>query len=103
FSSLVRRPPRSTLFPYTTLFRSLTGDDIGFVRVRGEWLGSGRHGARLNGMAVQPEVVQIYIVMGQGKGQLFELHAYVVLQVEPASAVEGEFLFRGNKLSAVKY
>src|SRR5206468_10793207 len=25
FFSLLRRPPRSTLFPYTTLFRSLSG------------------------------------------------------------------------------
>src|SRR2546425_8160482 len=24
---MIRRPPRSTLFPYTTLFRSLTGED----------------------------------------------------------------------------
>src|SRR2546425_3195292 len=24
---MIRRPPRSTLFPYTTLFRSLVGDD----------------------------------------------------------------------------
>src|SRR2546429_7871419 len=24
---MIRRPPRSTLFPYTTLFRSLTGHD----------------------------------------------------------------------------
>src|SRR2546430_12824397 len=28
---MIRRPPRSTLFPYTTLFRSLF--DLGFVRV----------------------------------------------------------------------
>src|SRR2546426_12772620 len=27
---MIRRPPRSTLFPYTTLFRSL---DLGFVKV----------------------------------------------------------------------
>src|SRR5205807_9014024 len=26
FSFMIRRPPRSTLFPYTTLFRSLIGD-----------------------------------------------------------------------------
>src|SRR2546422_10707577 len=26
---MIRRPPRSTLFPYTTLFRSLLGDDDG--------------------------------------------------------------------------
>src|SRR2546425_10296001 len=25
---MIRRPPRSTLFPYTTLFRSLTGKDL---------------------------------------------------------------------------
>src|SRR5256885_12664011 len=24
---MIRRPPRSTLFPYTTLFRSLAGDE----------------------------------------------------------------------------
>src|SRR5205814_8901961 len=28
FSSLLRRPPRSTLFPYTTLFRSVRRPDI---------------------------------------------------------------------------
>src|SRR5256885_11700786 len=25
---MIRRPPRSTLFPYTTLFRSLTGREL---------------------------------------------------------------------------
>src|SRR2546426_8112318 len=25
---MIRRPPRSTLFPYTTLFRSLTGSTV---------------------------------------------------------------------------
>src|SRR2546422_8497091 len=25
---MIRRPPRSTLFPYTTLFRSLAGADV---------------------------------------------------------------------------
>src|SRR2546422_1714354 len=25
---MIRRPPRSTLFPYTTLFRSITRDDM---------------------------------------------------------------------------
>src|SRR3989441_7615558 len=27
---MIRRPPRSTLFPYTTLFRSLVIDDLAF-------------------------------------------------------------------------
>src|SRR5207249_10675868 len=35
FSLLLRRPPTSTLFPYTTLFRS---DDFATVRERGERL-----------------------------------------------------------------
>src|SRR2546422_3877261 len=28
---MIRRPPRSTLFPYTTLFRSRQQDETGFV------------------------------------------------------------------------
>src|SRR5438445_3744736 len=30
---MIRRPPRSTLFPYTTLFRSIAGVASGRVRV----------------------------------------------------------------------
>src|SRR3712207_7278905 len=30
---MIRRPPRSTLFPYTTLFRSLRRDDAGRLRL----------------------------------------------------------------------
>src|SRR2546430_13725531 len=32
---MIRRPPRSTLFPYTTLFRSLGGDDGAAGRAEG--------------------------------------------------------------------
>src|SRR2546429_3762868 len=32
FFLMIRRPPRSTLFPYTTLFRSGLGDHVGLVR-----------------------------------------------------------------------
>src|SRR3712207_8960679 len=31
---MIRRPPRSTLFPYTTLFRSITVVDVGHQRSR---------------------------------------------------------------------
>src|SRR5438067_3582021 len=34
FFLMIRRPPRSTLFPYTTLFRSLSGS-----RPNGRWSG----------------------------------------------------------------
>src|SRR3712207_9003190 len=35
---MIRRPPRSTLFPYTTLFRSVVGDQVveGEPVVRGD-------------------------------------------------------------------
>src|SRR2546421_8360968 len=33
---MIRRPPRSTLFPYTTLFRSLERHDFGDVGVVGD-------------------------------------------------------------------
>src|SRR2546428_4291213 len=37
---MIRRPPRSTLFPYTTLFRSGAGQPRGyFVRASGEVVG----------------------------------------------------------------
>src|SRR5260221_853341 len=35
---MIRRPPRSTLFPYTTLFRSLAGIDGDLARRPGERL-----------------------------------------------------------------
>src|SRR5437899_6624797 len=34
FFLMIRRPPRSTLFPYTTLFRSLLHKDIASVNAR---------------------------------------------------------------------
>src|SRR5690349_22837478 len=33
---MIRRPPRSTLFPYTTLFRSLAGEPLPDVLLKGE-------------------------------------------------------------------
>src|SRR2546422_6393287 len=35
---MIRRPPRSTLFPYTTLFRSQVGAIQ--IQVRGTWAGN---------------------------------------------------------------
>src|SRR2546422_6162242 len=34
---MIRRPPRSTLFPYTTLFRSYARSATGYVDVPLEW------------------------------------------------------------------
>src|SRR3712207_7479863 len=50
---MIRRPPRSTLFPYTTLFRSRcrdraggAGDEARAGDLRGGWLSRGRTGRR---------------------------------------------------------
>src|ERR1035441_8491838 len=37
FFLMIRRPPRSTLFPYTTLFRSIAADGCLFLRSSGHW------------------------------------------------------------------
>src|SRR3712207_7584949 len=53
FFLMIRRPPRSTLFPYTTLFRSLDAvaaafEPEGYARepAGGEYVHRGRHGLR---------------------------------------------------------
>src|SRR3712207_9119353 len=43
---MIRRPPRSTLFPYTTLFRSVAGSDhVGSYALRPELGGEVEHPA----------------------------------------------------------
>src|SRR5436853_3339255 len=47
---MIRRPPRSTLFPYTTLFRSSTRDEGDDRRIRTSprpWGAPGRSGSAL--------------------------------------------------------
>src|SRR2546427_8287623 len=45
---MIRRPPRSTLFPYTTLFRSHLRQQAGRQRLR-QYGDEGRHGQRQQG------------------------------------------------------
>src|SRR2546427_6939052 len=54
---MIRRPPRSTLFPYTTLFRSLgTRQSAGGRLVRGTFIDSGAGGGRLAARLLAPGV-----------------------------------------------
>src|SRR5256885_9939233 len=39
---MIRRPPRSTLFPYTTLFRSLTKEHSGIHELNPAWSPDGK-------------------------------------------------------------
>src|SRR5438132_3075379 len=44
---MIRRPPRSTLFPYTTLFRSVHGSSHGSGMARGRGIALGVQGVLL--------------------------------------------------------
>src|SRR3712207_7574951 len=54
---MIRRPPRSTLFPYTTLFRSLHED-----RVPRPHLAPGGQGAQRHGQGPGPPQLQRHVV-----------------------------------------
>src|SRR5256885_13131208 len=63
---MIRRPPRSTLFPYTTLFRSLLEADVNFKvvkafvdRVRDRAMDAVANRDVLRGLAPSQEVVKI--------------------------------------------
>src|SRR2546426_12804797 len=57
---MIRRPPRSTLFPYTTLFRSVVVPRINLQP---------RHAAFIQLLKQRPEPVRMLVVNGDG---LFE-------------------------------
>src|SRR3712207_7355232 len=49
---MIRRPPRSTLFPYTTLFRSALGGDAGGSEKARASSGAKRGGADVSGLLI---------------------------------------------------
>src|SRR5258708_30672741 len=65
---MIRRPPRSTLFPYTTLFRSLDRKWADHLR----YLADVREGIHLR-------------ALGRGLSPLDEFHKEAIQRAEPAS------------------
>src|SRR5256885_2902211 len=53
FFLMIRRPPRSTLFPYTTLFRSPAGRESRAVRGRSRLRGEARYHHRRHEVRVR--------------------------------------------------
>src|SRR3712207_7882755 len=60
---MIRRPPRSTLFPYTTLFRSPVPDAV-LVRVHGD-----RDAPLLRAVGQVPDADRLVPAGGRGRGQ----------------------------------
>src|SRR5256885_12570183 len=81
---MIRRPPRSTLFPYTTLFRSVAAADGGVLPVAGAVVG--HDGVGVVAAAVEEDADQRLVVVRleggglaqcgevQGEGQRSEEH-----------------------------
>src|SRR2546429_5595520 len=62
---MIRRPPRSTLFPYTTLFRSCEQPDC--TRLRGIWTFSSSWMELMLKFAVcRPTLVSVMMPVNQG-------------------------------------
>src|SRR3712207_8526400 len=78
FFLMIRRPPRSTLFPYTTLFRSLACDEAGRPGVY-EALGAGdEQGEVGEGLDVDGRRRDVVgsgrVLPGEGDGERSEEH-----------------------------
>src|SRR2546430_4404913 len=78
---MIRRPPRSTLFPYTTLFRSLVHRDRQRLVLPGE-------------RRVREDDVEL----GEVGGDIVDGHRVGVLQAHPASAWEARSDPRGPRM-----
>src|SRR3712207_8212171 len=82
---MIRRPPRSTLFPYTTLFRSTPGFLPGSQQEAG---GVIRHGAKLLHAFAEATVPRLTVVLRKAFGGAYitmnskDLGADLVLRSE---------------------
>src|SRR3712207_7682018 len=72
---MIRRPPRSTLFPYTTLFRSADTCRADLARARGGGLGA----APGQGQADQGDRGRVHVRGGERAGAAPALAAWFML------------------------
>src|SRR3712207_7379246 len=89
FFLMIRRPPRSTLFPYTTLFRSLVHaqlagdvvdqalDGVGGLRATGAAVGAGRVGVGEDGDALHVDVLDLVAARDRKSTRLNSSHANI--------------------------
>src|SRR5437667_7292737 len=68
---MIRRPPRSTLFPYTTLFRSLFERNMSVIPSEADEAGGGRHRR-----SVAPRVVHYAAIKKRSEEHTSELQSH---------------------------
>src|SRR3712207_9425117 len=93
---MIRRPPRSTLFPYTTLFRSLVVcDDVCPLLFRGEMIDADyRHGrnayqlCRFNAAVTCDDLISGIYEDRVGKSELADRSSYLVRSEEHTSELQ---------------
>src|SRR3712207_8703886 len=69
FFLMIRRPPRSTLFPYTTLFRSAPGARASGVHHAAGLRGPRASPARYGGRAGAARELEDHVAGGSGEGR----------------------------------
>src|SRR3712207_9282964 len=79
FFLMIRRPPRSTLFPYTTLFRSCQL----LYAVAGGGVAAGEPGALGQVVVIGPAPVGLHVVAGRRRSTGVDLHSAVHLSTPP--------------------
>src|SRR5687768_2878308 len=79
---MIRRPPRSTLFPYTTLFRSIFENDYikRLVKQVAEL------GARISGMKREGRIDEALEEMRQAYGRILATDGEMLNMLDPVSA-----------------
>src|SRR3712207_5068079 len=101
---MIRRPPRSTLFPYTTLFRSTTWDYVG-IEASGSVAAGGdltvRVRVRNTGTRRGREVVQVYASKLDGAVQQPRrwLAGFATVEADPGQEVTAEATVSARSLA----
>src|SRR5947209_9325466 len=99
FFLILRRPPRSTLFPYTTLFRSL---DVEVERAVVSAVGRGLVERHDVGKRHAPKVVEAYDYIAQDRRQIARRSEEHTSELQSRQYLVCRLLLEKKKISRIK-